>query len=476
MASADSTPGQHHRLSLPALLGFSLPGLALGALAVSVSVYLPHYYASHVGISLAAVGGAFGIVRLFDGGLDPILGVTMDQSRTRYGRYRPWLIASAPVLMLGVYLLFQPPPMASMGYLFTALAVYYVGISLMTLAHVSWASVIAGQYHERSRVFGVFQMVGVSGATLILILPILLARKGSSDGGVSAMGWFIVALAPLGVLLATLRTPEPIAERTHEDHLEWRDYWAIVTRPDVLRIFAADICLTLGPGWMSALYLFYFHDSRGFGAGEASRLLLIYIAAGVVGALTISRLAMRIGKHRAQMAASTGYSLGLIVLTLTPKGVFWPAALLMFVLGLLAGSFPMLDRAMMGDVADAIRLEQGKRRIGLLFAMITTAQKMAVGLSVLLSFAVLEWIGYRAKDGAANTPQAIHGLELVYLIGPVAFVMLGGACYIGYSLDAKRHGDIRAQLEARDALTLGAPILGALGGEPAVPPGVVDAV
>jgi len=469
MASADSSPGHHHRLSMPALLGFSMPGFALGALAVSVSVYLPHYYAAHVGISLAAVGGAFGIVRLFDGGLDPILGVTMDQSRSRFGRYRPWLAASAPVLMLGVWLLFEPPAAASMGYLFAALAVYYVGISLMTLAHVSWASVIAGQYHERSRVFGAIQMVGVAGATLILILPILLARKGAADGGVSAMGGFIIAAAPLGVILATLRTPEPIATRTHEDQLGWRDYWAIVTRPDVLRIFAADICLTLGPGWMSALYLFYFHDSRGFGAGEASRLLLIYIAAGVVGALTISRLAMRIGKHRAQMAASTGYSLGLIVLTMTPKGVFWPVAVVMFVLGLLAGSFPMLDRAMMGDVADAIRLEQGKRRIGLLFAMITTAQKMAVGLSVLLSFAVLEWIGYRAKDGAANTPQAIHGLELVYLIGPVTFVMLGGACYIGYSLDAKRHNEIRLQLAERDAMNPAAPILEGLGGEQGLP-------
>ncbi len=469
MASADSSPGTHHRLSMPALLGFSLPGFALGALAVSVSVYLPHYYASHVGISLAAVGGAFGIVRLFDGGLDPILGVAMDQSRTRLGRYRPWLILSAPVLMLGVWLLFQPPPAAGMGYLLAALAVYYVGISLMTLSHVSWASVIAGQYHERSRVFGVIQMIGVCGATVILLLPILLARKGSADGGVSAMGWFILAMAPLGVVLATLRTPEPIAVATHEDQVGWRDYWAIVSRPDVLRIFAADICLTLGPGWMSAMYLFYFRDARGFGAGEASRLLLIYIAAGVIGAMTISRLAMRIGKHRAQMVASTGYSLGLLTLTVIPKGAFWPAGVVMFGLGLLAGSFPMLDRAMMGDVADAIRLEQGKRRIGLLFAMITTAQKMAVGLSVLLSFAVLEWIGYQAKDGAANTPQAIHGMELVYLVGPVTFVMLGGACYIGYTLDAKRHNDIRVQLEARDALGATAPILDGFGGAPSVP-------
>ena len=111
---------------------------------MAVSVYLPHYYAAHFGLGLAAVGGAFGLVRLFDGGLDPFLGVTMDQSRTRFGRYRPWLIASAPVLMLGVYMLFEPPPTASMGYLFVALAIYYVGISLMTLSHASWASVIAG--------------------------------------------------------------------------------------------------------------------------------------------------------------------------------------------------------------------------------------------------------------------------------------------------------------------------------------------
>lgn len=463
MASDSNAPPS--RLSLPALLGFSLPGFTLGALAVSVSVYLPHFYAAHVGLSLAAVGGAFGVVRLFDSVLDPILGITMDQSRTRFGRYRPWLTASAPVLMLGVYLLFEPPPMAGMGYLFAALAVYYVGISLMTLSHVSWASVIAGQYHERSRVFGVIQTVGVTGATLILILPIVLAKAGASDGGVSSMGWFILTAAPLGVVLATLRTPEPIADQTHEDHLTARDYWTIVTRPDVLRIFAADICLTLGPGWMSALYLFYFHDSRGFGAGEASRLLLVYIAAGVVGAIAISRLAMRIGKHRAQMAASTGYSLGLITLTLAPRGEFWPVAAIMFLLGLLAGSFPMLDRAMMGDVADAIRLEQGKRRIGLLFAMITTAQKVAVALSILLSFAVLDWIGYRAKDGMANTPQAIHGLELVYLVGPVFFVMLGGACYLGYKLDSKRHAEIRAQLEARDAMGAGASIRDGLGGE-----------
>ena len=42
-------------------------------------------------------------------------------------------------------------------------------------------------------------------------------------------------------------------------------------------------------------------------------------------------------------------------------------------------------------------------------------------------------------------------MELVYIVVPVVFVMLGGACYFGYALDSRRHADIRAALDAREA-------------------------
>ena len=73
-------------------------------------------------------------------------------------------------------------------------------------------------------------------------------------------------------------------------------------------------------------------------------------------------------------------------------------------------------------------------------------------------------LGYKAKEGAINTPSAIHGMELVYLIAPVVFVMLGGACFIGYRLDSKRHAEIRAELERRDALIPEAAVLESLSG------------
>jgi Na+/melibiose symporter-like transporter len=89
--------------------------------------------------------------------------------------------------------------------------------------------------------------------------------------------------------------------------------------------------------------------------------------------------------------------------------------------------------------------------MGLLFAFLTSVEKIAVALSIGLTFGVLALVGYDAREGAANTPTAIRGLELVFLIGPISFVMLGGASLLGYKLDHRRHAVIRQALDARDA-------------------------
>jgi Na+/melibiose symporter-like transporter len=82
---------------------------------------------------------------------------------------------------------------------------------------------------------------------------------------------------------------------------------------------------------------------------------------------------------------------------------------------------------------------------------------------------MLDLIGYKAKEGAVNTAAAISGMELVYIIGPIVFVMLGGACFIGYSLDSRRHGEIRAQLEILDAQRTEASVLEGLDGAQSTP-------
>lgn len=448
-----SAGAQHRRLSFLGLVAFSLPGLPIGALAIALGVYLPPYYAGRFGLGVSAVGLAFMAVRLIDMTFDPIIGVVMDRTRLALGRYRVWLAIGAPVLMLGVYMLFTPASGAGYAYLVAWLFVYYIGASLVSLSHASWASVVAGHYHERSRVFGAIQVISIFGAVVVLVLPVaLVALQGAGSDGVRAMGWFIALATPVCAAVAIARTPEEIPKQAPAVRVDLGEYWAAVSQPDMVRIMIAEFCLTLGPGWMSAIYLFFFRDVRGFTTAQASLLLLIYVAAGVAGAWALSWLATRIGKHRTLMAAAAGYSLGLVALALMPRVPFWGIAPFMVVMGFLATSFSLLDRAMVADVGDAVRLAQGKDRVGLLFAMITTAGKIATALSIGLSYVILGWIGYQARDGATNTPAAIEGLKWVFLLGPIVFVMLGAACFLGYRLDHVRHGEIRAALDEMDAL------------------------
>ncbi|HEY1426686.1 MAG TPA: MFS transporter, partial [Caulobacteraceae bacterium] len=323
--------------------------------------------------------------------------------------------------------------------------------SVISLAHASWASVIASRYHDRSRVFGAIQVISTFAAAAVLIAPIVVPN---STMATRDMGWSIVIAVPFGILMASLFAPERIVVEHSAEKVTLRDYWEMVSWPEMRRIVAAAFCLTLGPGWMSAMYLFYFQDSRGFPFKIASALLLLYIAAGVAGAATLSWVATRLGKHRTLIVCSTGYSLGLILIALMPRGAIVPAAILMFALGFLAAGFQLLGRAMCADAGDAVRLAKGKHRQGLLYAMMTMVEKIASAFSIGLTFTILGAVGYQAKEGAHNTPAAIHNLELVYILGPIFFVMLGGACYLGYKLDDKRHAEIRAALEERDALAI----------------------
>lgn len=455
-------------LSSGLVLSFSTLALPLGALAVAVAVYIPPFFASHLGVNLAAIGAAFAIVRMLDIGVDPVLGLVMDRTRTRLGRYRVWVLLGGPILMAAVYAMFEAPHGIGSLYLIFWLLVFYLGNSILGLGHSAWAATLATEYHQRSRVFGVLAAAGVVGAVTVLIIPIVAAHLGLSEAdGVKAMGWFIFAMIPLVVALVCLRTPEHIV-KTAPEKFALKDYLSLLVKPDLLRLFLAQMALTLGPGWMSALYLFFFKDSRGFSSEEASFLLLVYVIAGIVGAPLTARLAMRFSKHRTLMVTTTAYSLGLCTVMILPKGNVAIALPVMFWCGFMAAGFDLMIRAMLADVADEVRLEQGQERLSLIYALNALANKIASAFAIGLTFPLLAQIGYDATAGAGNTPRAIFGLEMAYIIGPIIFVMLGGACVLGWKLDAAKHADIRRQLDERDALYAEAPIVESVGAEPAI--------
>src|SRR6202030_443663 len=106
--------------------------------------------------------------------------------------------------------LFLAPTGVPLIYLIGWLFIYYLGTSVVALSHASWASVIASKYHDRSRVFGAIQVVSTIAATAVLVLPALLSSNPVTN--VQDMGWFIVVVTPLGILTASLFTPERIVQ------------------------------------------------------------------------------------------------------------------------------------------------------------------------------------------------------------------------------------------------------------------------
>jgi Na+/melibiose symporter-like transporter len=459
------TPKVHAgRLPLPTILTFAAVTLPMSALGIALAIFLPRYFASHLGVSLVVVGGAFGFVRLIDTPVDPVLGLMMDRTRTAIGRYRVWLLIGAPILMLAVYQLFMAPMGISRLYLVIWLLCLYLGTSIIGLAHTAWASTLATAYHERSRLFAVLTVVGIAASVVVLGIPSLAGHfKLGDPDGVKAMGWLVLCLAPLGIGLVAWRIPERVAADVHTtERFAFSDYWNLIRKPAMLRLVAAQVCLTLSPGWMSALYLYFFKDVLGFSIGVASGLLGVYILAGVAGAPATTWLSSKIGKHRALMIATSAYSIGLCAVMVIPKnGNILTAIPVMLWCGGMASGFNLLIQSMTADVGDEVRLEQGKQRMSLIYSLTSLAAKVAGAGAIFLSYWVLARVGYDPKITAHNTAHAIMGLELAYVIGPIVFAMLGGACFIGWKLDAVRHGEIRQALDARDLQFAEAAIIGA---------------
>lgn len=439
-------------LSTPRLIAFSAMALPISATGLAMGVYLPQHFARNLGVDLGVVAAAFALIRLIDIPLDPMLGIAMDRTRTRVGRYRVWVMLGAPVMMVAVYMLFFAHPGATLAYLVGWLLVLYLGISMIGLSHSAWAASLAPGYQARARVFGIVTTVGIAGSLLVLSTPVLLNALGYDEDvfGVPGMGALVLALVPIALFSTVARTPEHVAAEGGDHRFQFHEYWSLITRPTMRRILAADLLLALGPGWMSAIYMFFYTQSRGYTAAQASFLLVFFLGAGLVGAPLMARLAGKVSKHRAVMVATTGYSLTIVTLLAMPKASIFFGALTSFSAGFFSAGFNVLLRAMTADVADEVRLDQGKERSGLLYALTQATNKIAGAFSIWMTFSVLQAVGFNPQRGAINSPEAIRALEIAFVSGPILFVMLGGLCMFGYSLGPARTAEIRRLLDERE--------------------------
>ena len=217
-------PAANAPLSLGRTLTFSATSLPVAALVLALTVHLPPYFAASIGVPLAAVGAVFGLCRAIDIPIEPMLGLAMDRTRTRWGRFRFWTLIGAPLMLLGLYMLTSARQGVGEAYLVAWLLVMYLGLSILLLSHTAWAATLATTYNSRARIFGIMGGVGVIGALGVLAIPIVMEANGYSDAeGVRGMIWYVMLLIPAAVGLVVWRTPETIAPEAPGQRFRLRD-------------------------------------------------------------------------------------------------------------------------------------------------------------------------------------------------------------------------------------------------------------
>ena len=444
------------RLPLPRVLAFATGSIPVYMLLLVLGTYITPFYAGTVGIKLAVLGATLSSLRLIDVAFDFILGWLMDRFETPIGRFKPWFILSLPVFWLGVFKLLNPPVGAGLDHLVPWLLVSYMAYSLLGLSHAAWAANLATDYHERSRIFGWTQGIAVIGSVSLLAAPILTngwVKPGDGDS-MPRLAILLIAVATITIPINAIFTPERVVRGAKGSGASFKDLIAIFTTGSMSRLVIADLLLTLGANSTGPMYVFFFHSAKGFEISQVSYLLIPYVGAGILGAPTWARVATRFGKHRALQIACLLYGITQAILMAIPAGLLWQTALGMFCVGFSASAFIPMMRSMVADVTDELRLTTGQERAGVLYSLVILVQKFGTSVTAIIVLPILDYVGFDPKPHAANTPEAIFGLQMCYLFAPIIFVLIGSLVFFGYKLTPQRHAEIAAALKEREALSL----------------------
>ncbi len=432
------------------MIGFSLPALSLNMLLTAVFVFLPPLYAEHRGLGAATVGLMFLSAKMVDMVAAPMWGLFMDSYRTRWGRRRPWLVLSVPILVLAILMVYNPPESASPFYLFMWLAILYIGWDAWTISHTSWALELSRDYDRRSRITGLLQAGVMVGGILVSLVPAIMERIGSPtyEETVSTIGRVLIIALPVTALICLLSVPE--RETPNRPHLGFRKGAAILFRNlALLRLLVANSLLTFSTYFVQGLFVFFV--SYTLHLGERIGFILVFlVVGGLIGLPIWVKLSQNLSKHRTMQVAVTVGAIAPLLLLILPPGSVALATAAFLIVGLNTSANEFLPRAMMADVCDHDHLQSGSERMGLYYSLLQLSSKLASGIGIFIGFSFLSIFGFDPELGMENSAEALQRLR--YLI--VALPIMAYAIVIGlmwrYPISRERQHEMRGLIEERE--------------------------
>lgn len=433
------------------MLAYAAPALPVAFLYIPLPMLIPAFYANQLGLSLAAIGWFLFFARIFDFVIDPALGRLSDKTRTRWGRRRPWIVAGAPIMMLGSALVFLPPENVNGWYLMLATMTIYLGASMLGLAYSAWGAEVVQTYHGRARLAGFREFTNLAGTLMAASIPAVTAiwGHGIDRFTMSVVGWGVLILTPPAIFAALRWVPDPPA-RSIPQRAEppLREMLAQVHRNVPFRILCiAFVLLTIGMSVTNTALVFYITHYLQQPALVGPVLGLSFLSVLIFVPVWV-RISRKIGKHKAvAYSLLLGVSISsLFTFALQPGDGYWFMGL-MVVLGAASAAFLTLPVGIMGDIIDYDAMKNGEQRGGLFFGLWAFAQQIAPAIAIAATLPLLQWLGF--NPAGQNTPEALQSLRIIYCFGPLPFYLIGALLLLRFPIDARRHAIIRKRLDSR---------------------------
>ena len=415
-----------------------------------VYTFLMIYFTDVVGINPAFVGTLFLMARLWDAINDPIMGMIVDNTRSRFGKFRPWIFIGTILNSVVLFLLFRKPDLEG-----TSLYLYYsvmyilwgMTYTIMDIPYWSMIPTLATTKEDREKISVVPRIFASLGGLTVTTFGIALVNKLGNGNQIKGFEYFalgIVIIFIISTIVTCINVKEKTQVQVNNEKVNITQAFNILKQNDQLLVFigivlAYNLAMQLAGG--AAIYYFKYV------AGKESLFSLysFFKVAEIGGLMLFPVVTRKIGRQQVFRMATILPMFGLITLFISgliaPQSILFisvSAVLLNLGSGFLLGS----TTVMLADIVDYGEYKLGSRNESIIFSAQTLLVKLASALSGWLIGVGLSLIGYVA-GAAVQSNITIIGIRVIMTIIPsiVALVM-----YVIYKSKYKINGSFHDEI------------------------------
>ncbi|MEG0768382.1 MAG: glycoside-pentoside-hexuronide (GPH):cation symporter [Ruthenibacterium sp.] len=431
-----------------------------------VSMYLIFYLTDVIELPTATLWWITGIMlaaRVFDAMNDPVMGVIVDNTHTRFGKFKPWIAFGAMTAGIFTILLFTDFHLSQGAYIAVFALLYLIWGICFTTNDISYWSMLPSlslSQQEREKIGSVARICANIGlffvvAGIVPLTGLLGDQLGSLQKGYQAFAVLVVAVMWIGQCITIFGVKEPKSMFGQEQqHTSLREMVSVIFKNDQLLYTAISLALfMIGYTTTTSFGLYYFKYAYG-DEGMYSIFALI-LGVSQIAALAVFPLISKYFSRKTLYACATALVVaGYVIFFFAPTDTMLfigIAGVLLFV-GQAAIQLMML--MFLADTVEYGFWKLGKRNDSITFALQPFIFKIGgavasgvVGATVILS-------GIKEANSAADvTAEGLLMMKIAMMVLPLLCIVAGYIIYLKkYKIDKKMYEKILSDLRARGDL------------------------